>query len=43
MLMIFFDIYTQNVKVLAVENMTLEEIFLANVNHRRQTQNTGAK
>lgn len=33
----------QNIKVLAVENMTLEEIFLANVNHRRQAQNQGAK
>jgi ABC-2 type transport system ATP-binding protein len=33
----------QNVKVLAVENMTLEEIFLANVNHRRQANNVGAK
>jgi ABC-2 type transport system ATP-binding protein len=33
----------QNIKVLAVENMTLEEIFLANVNHRRQAQNIGAK
>lgn len=33
----------QNIKVLAVENMTLEEIFLANVNYRRQAQNIGAK
>jgi ABC-2 type transport system ATP-binding protein len=33
----------QNIKVLAVENMSLEEIFLANVNHRRQAQNIGAK
>jgi ABC-2 type transport system ATP-binding protein len=33
----------QNIKVLAVENMTLEEIFLANVNHRRQAQTIGAK
>jgi len=33
----------QNIKVLALENMTLEEIFLANVNHRRQAQNIGAK
>jgi ABC-2 type transport system ATP-binding protein len=33
----------RNIKVLAVENMTLEEIFLANVNYRRQAQNLGAK
>lgn len=33
----------QNIKVLALENMTLEEIFLANVNHRRQALNVGAK
>ena len=33
----------QNIKVLAVENMTLEEIFLANVNYRRQVKNIGAK
>jgi len=32
----------QNIKVLAVENMTLEEIFLAKVNHRRQALNRGA-
>jgi ABC-2 type transport system ATP-binding protein len=33
----------QNIKVLAVENMTLEEIFLANVNLRRQAQPLGVK
>jgi ABC-2 type transport system ATP-binding protein len=33
----------RNIKVLAVENMTLEEIFLANVNYRRQAQNLRAK
>ncbi|WP_339722712.1 ABC transporter ATP-binding protein [uncultured Paraglaciecola sp.] len=33
----------QNIKVIAVENMSLEEIFLANVNHRRQAKIVGAK
>ncbi|MDU0354331.1 ABC transporter ATP-binding protein [Paraglaciecola aquimarina] len=41
---LILDAYQQqNIKILAVETMSLEEIFLANVNYRRQVQQKGAR